>query len=107
MPLRLNADHDALAASVASLAARHAPPGTTRDGLDELVLGARPACWKHLVDAGFLSMHLPERVGGGGAGLGDVAVVVEAAGRAMVPGPFVPTLLSAVASPSTVRCEYG
>lgn len=97
MPLRLNPDHDALAASVASLAARHCPPGTTRDALDELDLGARPSCWKHLVDAGFLSMHLPERMGGGGAGLGDVAVVVEAAGRAMVPGPFVPTLLAGLA----------
>ena len=91
MSLRLTPEHDALDESLAGLVARHAPTSWTREHLEELAAGVRPAYWQPLVESGFLAMHLPEEVGGGGADGVDVAVAVETAGHAMLPGPFVPT----------------
>ena len=97
MPLHLSSEHNALAESVAALAARHFPTTRTRDELESLAVGERSSGWRALVDSGFLSMHLPESLGGGGASVDDVAAVVEAAGKAMIPGAFVPTLLAGLA----------
>jgi alkylation response protein AidB-like acyl-CoA dehydrogenase len=94
MSLRLTPEHDALDESLAGLVARHAPTSWTRDHLDDLSAGTRPAYWQPLVDSGFLAMHLPAEVGGGGADGVDVAVAVETAGYGMLPGPFVPTVLA-------------
>jgi alkylation response protein AidB-like acyl-CoA dehydrogenase len=63
-----------------------------------------PDFWKQFADLGLLGVHLPEEHGGGGAGLGELVVVVEELGRAVAPGPFVPTVaasavLAAAGSP--------
>src|SRR5262245_9552806 len=90
----LGEEHAALAASAAGFVARHAPHERTRANLDELSAGALPDCWDALVQQGLLSLHLPEEHGGGGAGLLDLAVVAEEAGRGLLPGPFLPTVLT-------------
>nr|MDT0665803.1 acyl-CoA dehydrogenase family protein [Micromonospora sp. DSM 115978] len=36
-------------------------------------------------------LHVPEEFGGGGAGLPELVAVVEELGRAVAPGPFLPT----------------
>ncbi|MBL7486642.1 acyl-CoA dehydrogenase [Frankia sp. AgW1.1] len=64
-----------------------------------------PAFWKPFADLGLLGVHLPEEHGGGGAGLNELVVVVEELGRAVAPGPFVPTVaasavLAAAGSPA-------
>jgi len=51
-----------------------------------------PGFWKPFADLGLLGVHLPEEHGGGGAGLSELVVVVEELGRAVAPGPFVPTV---------------
>ncbi|ORI26127.1 acyl-CoA dehydrogenase [Rhodococcus sp. 1168] len=57
----------------------------------------RPAFWSSLAALGVLGLHLKEEDGGAGCGLGETAVVAEELGRALVPGPFLSTvLLSAV-----------
>jgi alkylation response protein AidB-like acyl-CoA dehydrogenase len=52
-------------------------------------LGFDPALWTRLAELGAPAMGLPEAVGGGGAALADLAVVADAAGRAIAPVPFV------------------
>ena len=94
MGIALLEEHVALAESVAGVAARHFPVSGTRAALAELAAGARPAGWAQLRDQGLLGLHLPESAGGDGAGLTELAVVVEAAARALVPGPLLPTLLA-------------
>ncbi len=42
---------------------------------------------------GWLGLHLPEEHGGSGYGLEELVVVVEELGRAVTPGPFVPTVI--------------
>ncbi|RBY84765.1 acyl-CoA dehydrogenase family protein [Blastococcus sp. TF02A-26] len=94
MGIALLDEHVALADSVAGVAARSLPVAGTRAALAELATGARPAGWDRLHAQGLLSLHLPETAGGDGAGLAALAVVVEAAGRSLVPGPFLPTVLA-------------
>jgi alkylation response protein AidB-like acyl-CoA dehydrogenase len=58
-----------------------------------------PDFWDELVQLGWLGLHLPEQYGGSGCGLPELVVVVEQLGRAVAPGPFVPTVIvSAVIS---------
>ena len=94
MGIALLEEHVALAGSVAGVAARHTPVAATRAALAEFAAGRRPEGWAQLHRQGLLSLHLPGSAGGDGAGLVELAVVVEAAGRALVPGPFLPTVLT-------------
>ena len=47
-----------------------------------------------LASLGWLGLHLPEERGGSGFGLPELVVVVEELGRAVAPGPFVPTVIA-------------
>jgi alkylation response protein AidB-like acyl-CoA dehydrogenase len=54
--------------------------------------------WKKLADLGWLGLLIPQRFGGMGGSLLDASVVVEEMGKALLPGPFLATvLLGAVA----------
>ena len=60
------------------------------DATDE----ARPAFWQGLAELGWLGLHVDEEHGGSGFGLPELVVVVEELGRAVAPGPFVPTVIA-------------
>jgi 3-oxochol-4-en-24-oyl-CoA dehydrogenase len=60
------------------------------DATDE----ARPAFWQGIVELGWLGLHVDEEHGGSGFGLPELVVVVEELGRAVAPGPFVPTVIA-------------
>jgi len=49
--------------------------------------------WKQMGDLGWLGLVLPEEFGGSEATMMDLVVLLEEFGRALVPGPFVPTVL--------------
>jgi hypothetical protein len=56
-----------------------------------------PPFWNDLAELGWLGLHLDERYGGSGFGLPELVVVIDELGRAVAPGPFVPTaVVSAV-----------
>ena len=44
--------------------------------------------WKTAADIGWLGMAIPEKYGGSGSSVTDLAVVYEALGYGPVPGPF-------------------
>ena len=79
MSIALSEDQVALAESVAKFAARHAPTAATRREQGDLAAGIRPAWWDALCKQGLLSLHLPARAGGDGAGLEELAVVLHGA----------------------------
>lgn len=54
---------------------------------------ARPAFWAELAELGWLGLHVGEQYGGSGYGLPELVVVVDELGRAVAPGPFVPTVV--------------
>ena len=60
------------------------------DAADE----SRPPFWHNLVELGWLGLHIDEEHGGSGYGLPELVVVIEELGRAVAPGPFVPTVIA-------------
>ncbi|MFF8834890.1 acyl-CoA dehydrogenase [Streptomyces sp. NPDC015130] len=96
MGIAITHEQRELARSVRGWLTRAVPPEEVRKHLD--VPGAsagRPAYWDAAVGQGLLGLHLPEEHGGGGGGLGDLAVVVEETARALLPGPYLPSVLAA------------
>jgi len=49
--------------------------------------------WQKLADQGWLGIVYPEDEGGSGLGLVDLVVLMEEMGRAVMPGPFLSTVL--------------
>ncbi|MFI0984969.1 acyl-CoA dehydrogenase [Streptomyces exfoliatus] len=96
MGIAITHEQRELARSVRGLLARAVPPEDVRKELDapEPATG-RPGYWDTLAGQGLLGLHLPEEYGGGGGDLGDLAVVVEEAAGALLPGPYLPSVLAA------------
>jgi alkylation response protein AidB-like acyl-CoA dehydrogenase len=91
MALAITDDHRALAEVARSfLSGQRAAARSLLDAPEE----ALPAFWKELTALGWLGLHLPEEHGGEGAGLAELAVVLEELGRVVAPGPFLPTVLA-------------
>ncbi|MBO0680014.1 acyl-CoA dehydrogenase [Mycolicibacterium sp. S2-37] len=92
MPIALTPEQDQLANAVAGFAARHAPVDKTRAAAEALAAGELPQWWNEFTANGFHAVHLSEDVGGQGGDLTDAACVVEAASRALLPGPLLATM---------------
>lgn len=122
MGIGITEEHRELAQAVRGWLARSVPPGEIRKILDAdaptatgarpenpdadapTTTGVRPGYWEGLAEQGLLGIHLPEEYGGGGGGPLDLAVVLEEAGRAALPGPFLASALaSAVLHASAPR----
>ena len=93
MPIAITEDHRALAETVSDFLAKHDARGAARSLL-EAETEPLPAFWADLAALGWLGLHLPEDRGGSGFGLPELVVVVEELGRAVAPGPFVPTVIA-------------
>ncbi|MGW5861167.1 acyl-CoA dehydrogenase [Streptomyces sp. NPDC055239] len=94
MTIGLTEEHRDLRDAVRTLVERHITQDTVRqavDAKDETL----PPYWGELAGQGLLGLHLPEEHGGSGYGLLELAVVVEELGRALTPGPFLPSTLTA------------
>jgi alkylation response protein AidB-like acyl-CoA dehydrogenase len=102
VPIALTDDQLALAEAVAKLSARHCDTTQTRARLDDFAAGRRPAAWSAFADQGLLGLHLPPSHGGDGAGLVELATLVEETAAQLIPGPLLPTVLT-----STIIDRYG
>ncbi len=60
-------------------------------------LALHRAVWKDLAELGWLGLGLPESVGGSGLGFVEQTIVLEELGRAVLPTPYLETLLAATA----------
>ena len=52
-----------------------------------------PEFWAQLAEQGWLGINFPEDDGGSGLGLVDLVVLMEEMGRAVMPGPYLATIL--------------
>ncbi|MET0882735.1 MAG: acyl-CoA dehydrogenase [Acidimicrobiales bacterium] len=93
MSIALTDDHKALADTASELLAKRDARGAAR-ALLEAETEERPAFWDEVAGVGWLGLHLSEDHGGSGFGLPELVVVVEEMGRAIAPGPFVPTVIA-------------
>src|SRR5437867_11761717 len=93
MSLAITDDHRALADTAADLVRKRDRRGAAR-ALLEASNEEMPEIWTDLADLGWLGLHVPEAHGGSGGTIEDLIVVVEELGRALTPGPFVPTVIA-------------
>jgi alkylation response protein AidB-like acyl-CoA dehydrogenase len=95
MGIGLTGEHQELAASVRAFAGRYVPREAVRAAVEaDPACESRPAHWPALAEQGLLGLHLPERCGGQGFSLVELAIAVEEMGRAVAPGPYVPSVLA-------------
>jgi alkylation response protein AidB-like acyl-CoA dehydrogenase len=57
--------------------------------------GYSPELWKKIADLGWLGLVFPEEYGGVGSSFLDLAVLLEECGRALLPCPFISTVVLA------------
>ena len=93
MSIAITDDHRALAQTVSEFLGARGARGTARNLLEAKTEGL-PDFWGELGKLGWLGLHLPEEYGGSGFGLPELVIVAEQFGRAVAPGPFVPTVIA-------------
>ncbi len=94
MSLGVSEEHTALAASVRGWAERAGVTRAARDAADSDD-DQLPGFWSALAGQDLLGLAVDEEYGGSGAGVETLAVVLDELGRALAPGPIVPTVLAA------------
>jgi 3-oxochol-4-en-24-oyl-CoA dehydrogenase len=93
MSIAITDDHRALAKTASDFLSKNGARGAAR-ALLEAQTEPRPDFWAEMGNIGWLGLHIPEKYGGSGFGLSDLVIVVEELGRAVAPGPFVPTVIA-------------
>ncbi len=95
MELDFTADQEELQATVRTVLAEQCSPAVVREIVEARTAG-KPAgadgLWGHMVELGWPALTVPESAGGLGLGAVELAVVVEELGRALAPGPLLPTI---------------
>ncbi|MDT4892564.1 MAG: 3-oxochol-4-en-24-oyl-CoA dehydrogenase [Pseudonocardiales bacterium] len=94
MPIAISDDQRCVADTVRAWARQAAPVASARS--QESAPDAWRKHWGDLAGLGIFAVAVPEQAGGAGGTLVDLAVMVEAAAQAMVPGPVASTAVAAV-----------
>ncbi len=109
MSIAITDDHRALAGTASDFLTKHGARAAARALLEAPEEGL-PPFWDDIRSVGWLGLHIPEEHGGSGYGLPELVVVVEELGRAVTPGPFVPSVMAsailAAAAPAEVQARY-
>ena len=61
--------------------------------MEEDERGYSPQLWSKMADLGWMGLVIPQQYGGIGGDILDLVILLEEMGRALVPGPFVPTVV--------------
>jgi alkylation response protein AidB-like acyl-CoA dehydrogenase len=101
MSIAITEDHQTLGETARDFLATRDARGGAR-ALLEATAEELPPWWGELAALGWVGLHVPEDHGGSGFGLEELVVVVEELGRAVAPGPFVPSVIA-----SAVLAEAG
>ena len=68
-------------------------PETLVREMEEDEQGYSPDLWKKMAEQGWMGLIIPEDQGGAGMTLCELVVLLEEFGRALVPGPFISTVV--------------
>jgi alkylation response protein AidB-like acyl-CoA dehydrogenase len=88
--LEFTPEQDELRDGVRTVLTRECPMSLVREVVEKAATA--DALWNRMVSLGWPALTVPESAGGLGMGAIELAVVVEELGRAVAPGPFVPTV---------------
>lgn len=90
MDFGFNPEQEMLRASVRKLLDAECPANLARAMMDDAT-ARPPALWRSLAELGLLGILVPLEHGGQGGSFLDLTVVLEEAGKSLVPGPFLAT----------------
>ena len=90
MDLGLSEEQDLLKNFARDFLEKECPETHVRE-MEEDEKGYSPELWKKMAEQGWHGLIIPEEHGGSGMGYIDLVILIEEFGRALVPGPFIPT----------------
>jgi alkylation response protein AidB-like acyl-CoA dehydrogenase len=71
---------------------KECPESLVRE-MEEDEKGYSPELWRKMAQQGWMGLIIPEKYGGTGMNICELVVLLEEFGRALVPGPFIPTVV--------------
>jgi 3-oxochol-4-en-24-oyl-CoA dehydrogenase len=104
MPIAIIDSHrdlESVARTFLDKAGARAEARSLLDATDETL----PSFWKEIASLGWMGINLSEEVGGAGFGLPELVVILQEMGRALAPGPFLPTVMASTAISRTASKE--
>ncbi len=92
MDFGLSEEQEMLKNSARDFLLKECPKQLVRQ-LDESDEGYSPELWRKMAELGWMGLPFPEKYGGGGGSFMDLAILLEAMGYNVVPGPFYSTVV--------------
>jgi alkylation response protein AidB-like acyl-CoA dehydrogenase len=92
MDYALSEQQEMLKNSARDFLTKECPKSMVRE-MEKDEKGYSPELWKKMADLGWMGLVFPEEYGGSGLNSLDLAVLLEEMGRAIVPGPFLSTVV--------------
>jgi alkylation response protein AidB-like acyl-CoA dehydrogenase len=92
MDFELGEEQVMLKTSARDFLEKECPKKLVRDMIED-EQGYSPDLWKKMAGLGWQGLVIPEEFGGSNMSFLDLSVLLEEMGRALVPGPFVPTVV--------------
>ena len=92
MDFGLSEEQEMLKTMARDFLEKECPVSLVRE-MEEDEKGYSPDLWQKMAELGWLGLPFPEEYGGSGGSFLDLIVLLEEMGRAMVPGPFLPTVV--------------
>ncbi|MBW2086332.1 MAG: acyl-CoA/acyl-ACP dehydrogenase, partial [Deltaproteobacteria bacterium] len=94
MDFDLNEEQNLVQATARKFMEKECPIQMVRE-LGEDEKGYSPELWRKMADLGWLGVNIPAEYGGSGGNFFDLVLLTEEMGRALFPGPFMPTVVLA------------
>lgn len=92
MDLGLSEEQELLKNFAREFLEKECPEKLVRD-MEEDESGHSPELWKGMTEQGWQGLVIPPEHGGSGMTFVDLIILLEEFGRALVPGPFIPTIV--------------
>jgi alkylation response protein AidB-like acyl-CoA dehydrogenase len=92
MDFSLSEEQEMLRKTARDFLVNECPKALVRE-MEEDEKGYSPELWKKMAELGWMGLVFPEQYGGEGLSFLDLAVLIEEMGRALVPGPYISTVV--------------
>jgi len=92
MDFSLTEEQEMLKTMARDFLEKECPVSLVRE-MEEDEIGYSAEMWRKMAELGWLGLAFPEEYGGSGGSLLDMTILLEEMGRAIVPSPFVPTVV--------------
>lgn len=92
MDFGLSEEQEMLKATARDFLTKECPPSLVRE-MEKDEKGYSPHLWRKMAELGWLGLPFPAKYGGSDGSFLDLTVLLEEMGRALLPGPFLPTVV--------------